>query len=292
MRIVRRSIESLKMGALILLLAACLAGPACSSDSPYRNPLREALISGRAVYGGFVVIPDPAVVENLAIPGRLDFVWLETEHSVMSYGDVQAMVRAAESPRHPITPIVRVPGIDLREVKRYLGTGVRGVVFPSINNAAEARQAVACTRYAPRGIRPAGVERAHGYLEHLDDYMKYQDLLVVIMIETEEGARNIGEIARVEGVDVVHLGPYDMALSFSGALGLPPGADRVKAAVKESIERIEATCRQACIPLGTYVPSHSAAREKIEQGYRFFTIPDDALLIRQGVRDFFNDRGR
>lgn len=256
------------------------------------NSVKEKLLAGEAVFGGFVTIPEVAVVENLDLAGRLDFLWLEAEHTVMSPAQVQDMVRATETSPYGLVPLVRVPKNDIDVVKRYLGTGVKGVIFPTVNTAEEAEYAVSCTKYAPDGIRPAGVERANGYLENFGTYIRSaNDLtLAVIMIETKKAAENIGEIIKVDGIDVLHLGPYDMSLSYSRALRLGRDDPTVKEAVSRAVENIEKLAAERGIPLGSYAPTLAAAQEKMKRGYRFFTIPDDSAMLRSSVRRFYTEK--
>ena len=253
------------------------------------NPVKKKLLRGKPVYGGFVTIPSPAVVEHYALAGGVDFVWLEAEHTVMSAAVVENMVRAAENKNHPITPIVRVPKNDVDVAKRFLGTGVHGVIVPSIRTARDARRAVKLAKYAPLGNRPAGVERANGYLATFKKYVARanDDVLVIVMIETKEAAENFKSIVDVEGVDVFHIGPYDMSLGYSQALGKAVDSPEVKKAVDKAVARIERMCKKRGIPMGSYAPSQKAAQEKMKRGYLFFSIPDDGAMIRNGVADFF-----
>lgn len=253
------------------------------------NPVKKKLLRGKAVYGGFVTIPSPSVVEHYALAGGVDFVWLEAEHTVMDAKDVQNMVRAAENKHHPITPIVRVPKNHVDVAKRFLGTGVHGVILPSIKTVADARRAVKLAKYAPFGNRPAGVERANGFLATFKEYVARanDDVLVVLMIETKEAAENFRKIVEVEGVDVFHIGPYDMSLGYAQAMNKAPDSPEVKKAVEKALARIERLCKQKGIPMGSYAPTKAAAKEKMKRGYLFFTIPDDGAMIRNGVKDFF-----
>ena len=260
----------------------------------YNNPVKSALKQGKAVFGGFLTIPDPAIAENFALSGKLDFVWIEAEHTVMSLNDIQNITRALDNRNYPLAPIVRVPHNHIDTVKRYLGIGVKGIIFPTINNAIEARYAVSCTKYAPEGIRPAGVERANGYLENFGPYIKNanEQIMAILMIETKEGCENIEEIMSVKGIDVLHLGPYDMSLSYSNALNKPVNSKEVKNAVKKAVAHIEKLALENDIVLGSYAPDLKTAHKKIIKGYRFFSVPDDAALIRNGLKQYFNKEAR
>ena len=253
------------------------------------NPIKKKLQQGKAVYGGFVTIPSPSVVEHYALAGGVDFIWIEAEHTVMDAKDVQNMVRAAENEHHPITPIVRIPKNDVDVAKRFLGTGVHGVILPSIKTVSDARRAVRLAKYAPLGNRPAGLERANGFLATFKDYIARanDDVLVVVMIETKEAAENFRKIVDVEGVDVFHIGPYDMSLSYAESMNKAPDSSEVKKAVEKALSRIEQLCKEKGVPMGSYAPTKTVAEEKMKRGYLFFTIPDDGAMIRNGVKTFF-----
>ena len=105
-------------------------------------------------------------------------------------------------------------------------------------------------------------------------------MLVIIMIETKEAVTNIEEIAKVPGIDLWHIGPYDLSLS----MGVPRDSPELATA----LNHVEEVARTHHIPLGGYAPTLAQAHAMEARGYRFFTIPGDMELLQHGVRDFFD----
>ncbi|MFC1742742.1 HpcH/HpaI aldolase/citrate lyase family protein [Candidatus Riflebacteria bacterium] len=242
---------------------------------------RDIVLFNRPTFGGFVTIPNSKIIENFAVPGKLDFVWIEAEHTEMGPSQVQKLVIAAENEN--LVPIVRVPKNDIDQIKKYIGTGVLGVIIPSIKTVAEAKKAISALKYPPSGDRPAGVERGNRYLGYFNEYKKCanDEILAILMLETKEAVENIEEILKVKGIDILHMGPYDLSLSM--------GVDMKSAELKDAVAKVEKAAQRFKIPLGSYAPNLKSAREKAKRGYRFFTIPGDMQLLQGGVGDFFKE---
>lgn len=250
-------------------------------DNTFFNPLNAYLHHLKIpVYGGFVE-ENGTVVESLATENFLDFLWIEAEHSVLSEAAVQDIVRTAENKK--LLTVVRVPKNDPDVIKRYIGTGVNGIVIPSIKTIADAQNAINAVKYPPLGQRPAGVDRSNGYLEKFNEYMSVanQEVILGLMIETKEAVENIEKILTIPGICFIHLGPYDLSLSMNVSMGSEE--------LNNAIGKVEKAALIANIPLGSYAPNLADSVKKSHRGYRFFTIPDASAMVREGVRRFFND---
>ena len=248
----------------------------------YRNKtLLKVKSMQKPAFGGFVTISGHKVIENLAVAKKLDFVWIEAEHTEIGPKEVQEMVLAAEN--EGLTPIVRVPANDFNLIKKYMGTGIQGVVVPSIRTADDAKNAVKAIKYAPAGERPAGVERANRYLANFADYKQRanSEMLVILMIETREAVDNIEEILKVPGIDILHMGPYDLALSY--------GVEMQSETLAMALKSVEMAAARHKMPLGSSAPSLKLALEKIDKGYLFFTIPGDMEFLQNGVKKYFKN---
>jgi len=248
----------------------------------YINPVKAKMEQQHEmVFGAYVTIPCVQVIENLAYPHKLDFVWIDAEHAAFGPEAVQRLVIAAEN-QH-IVPIVRVPMNGIENIKKYIGTGVMGIVVPNIKTAHDAQIAVDAVKYRPEGKRHVGPERATGYLAHLKQYMANanKQTLVIVMIETKQAVKNINAILKVKGIDVVHIGPYDLSQSM--------GVDRDSPQLKAAIAKVEKAAVRAHVALGSYAPNLKTAQQLYKRGYRFFTIPGDMQILQAGVNDFFNN---
>lgn len=251
-----------------------------SDGKGYKNHTRQKVkYLNEPVFGGFVTIGSHKIIENLALSRKLDFVWLEAEHTEFSPETVQNLTVAAEN--EGLTSIVRVPENNFNLIKKYIGTGVRGIIVPSIKTAKDAENAIKAIKYSPIGNRAAGAERGNRYLGNFSEYMRTanDEILAILMIETKEAVENIDEIAKVKGIDILHMGPYDLSLSF--------GVPMTDVKLKTAIRKVESIAAKYSIPLGSYAPTMEAARNKMKLGYSFFTIPGDMEMLQSGVKNFF-----
>jgi 2-keto-3-deoxy-L-rhamnonate aldolase RhmA len=187
------------------------------------NRVKRILREGGLALGTYVGgIGDPQIVEIIGHAGY-DAAFIDMEHTSFDLRDVQLMVMAAE--RAGITPIVRTPGFDPAFVLRLLDMGVQGVQIPHISNAKAARAAVNAVRYAPLGERGiAGSTRASDYgkippKRHMEE--SNREITLAVMIEDREALDEIDAIAAVEGIDIIAIGPSDMART----LGVPGSSD-------------------------------------------------------------------
>ena len=115
-----------------------------------KNHLKEALMNGKTVFGPFLKLTDPAVVEIMGFAG-FDFVIIDQEHGPISLQNAQNMVRAAESVG--ISPIIRVNKNEETSILRALDIGAQGIQIPQINSTENAIQAVQSVKYSPQGDR-------------------------------------------------------------------------------------------------------------------------------------------
>ncbi len=179
------------------------------------------------------------------------------------------------------TPLARIADDSPSLIKRVLDTGVHGLLIPQIGTAAQARNAVAATKYPPQGMRGvAGSTRAAGFGH---EPMKYftranEDIFVAVAIETKEGCENIDEILALDGLDAVFIGPVDLASSL-GYLGDPSVEE-----VQRYIRSIESKAIASKKFLGTVCHDDALIREKFAQGYDFLMVMSDAVFLSKEAR--------
>src|SRR6201992_509614 len=182
--------------------------------------LKARLDAGKANVNGWLAIPSGFSAEMIAQCGW-DSVTVDMQHGVQDY---QSMVQCFQAmDKHPITPLVRVPWNEPGIIGKCLDGGAWGIVCPMVNNRAEAQALATACLYPPMGKRSNGPIRAAMYGE-ASNYQKIanDEVLVIPMIETQEGIDNIDEILSVPGISGIYIGPSDMGLS----LGLVPILDR------------------------------------------------------------------
>lgn len=241
-----------------------------------RNHFKAALKAGRRQIGLWNTIPDAGVVEMLAGCGY-DWLLIDTEHSAMGPVDTLPLMQAAAA--YEVTTIVRPGWNDPVEIKKVLDCGAQSVLFPYVQNAEEAAQAVASVRYPPAGIRGvAGFTRATRY-GAISDYARtaHEQICVLIQAETVTALSNIESMAAVDGVDGIFIGPADLAAS----MGHPgePSHPEVKKAVIEGIRRI----REAGMAPGVLSLDQSLLRDAEQAGALFIAVDVDAALLRRGA---------
>lgn len=238
------------------------------------NLLKSAIQERGYVLGPFMKLDSPAVVE-LAGLGGFDFVIIDMEHGPLDVLTAENMVRAAHL--RNVCAIVRVGENNPLMISRALDIGADGVQVPQISNAADAERAVAAAKFYPRGER--GVCR---YVRAADysnlpkaEYFKQanRDTAVIIHIEGQEGLKNLDEILKVDGVDVLFIGPYDLSQS----LGIPGDVQNPR--VTAEVDRILNVAKAAGKIIGIFVEDVALARAYAARGIQYVSYSVDVGLI-------------
>ena len=237
------------------------------------NTTKQKLNNGETVYGAFFRTPDNSLIELQGYLGW-DFLVLDGEHGTLQPRDVEDQCRACEL--HGVTPIARATTNEPSIILRFMDTGVQGALIPFINTDADAERAVQSIKYQPRGQRGlAGIRAADfGRTGPLGDYVKKAnaETLVIAQIETTEGLANLDEIVKTEDVDVIFIGPNDLANSL-GHPGNIPHPD-----VQAAMDKIAETTLAAGKVLGLMIYNSEGARQWRDKGARFITVPFEALM--------------
>jgi 4-hydroxy-2-oxoheptanedioate aldolase len=175
---------------------------------------RARVLAGERLGGTFLNLGSPVTVEMAGCAG-FDWLLLDHEHGPGSDETILHQLQAAAAT--PAVPIVRIAANEPPRFKRVLDLGAGGVMVPWVNTAAEAQNAVRSLRYPPRGIRGvAKLNRACDFGATFGDYYAHAHewLVTMTQIETSEGVKNAAEIAAVDGVDVLFIGPMDLTTSM------------------------------------------------------------------------------
>lgn len=237
------------------------------------NKAKAKLNAGGTIYGCFVRYPNATLIEVMGYQ-PWDFLVFDGEHGNIESADCENMVRAAEL--RDITPIVRVPNNQPHIILRYMDTGVQGLHVPWVNSAAEAEQVVRSVKYHPHGIRGlAGIRAAnYGQAGTFGDYVQKSnaETLISIHIETIDAVNRLEDIVKVDGLDVIFIGPTDL----SHSLGVPgqPQHPTVQAA----IQRIIDIGLKSNVAVGIMVTNAAAAREYRDKGLRYISIGFESVL--------------
>ena len=243
-----------------------------------KTSFRNRVRNGEVTIGTFVAIPHPVAVEVSASAG-LDFVCIDWEHSQIDEGRIEDLVRAADVVGTPA--IVRMPGHAPEPIASALDAGAAGVLVPRVSSAAEAQAAVSAVRYPPVGMRGAGPGRASRYGYDIAGYIAEANasLVLAIQVETAAAVKNIDEILAVEEIDLVFIGPGDLAVSL-GVTG-SEGRERLDGAILEVVD----ACRAAGKAVGMFRPDASDIGRWCEKGVSFFIIASDTMFLGKAIAD-------
>lgn len=202
------------------------------------NSLRDKLQNKEKIRGSLVSLTDPCLCEIMGNIGY-DCVWIDMEHTYMSYKEVLCHLNAAGSAKIPA--IVRLPQNDLTATKKVLEMGPDGVIFPMVRSVKELEELIAMTLYPPLGNRGFGPLRAIGYgavdaKEYVDH--KSLDLCRFVQIEHIDFIENLDEIMKLPYIDGFIFGPNDL----SGSLGdmLNVFADKTFSKIRAAAEKLKA----------------------------------------------------
>lgn len=241
------------------------------------NGFRRGLAGTAGMVGVWSMSASPLVAEALGCAGY-DFVVLDMEHAPNDVPRMLPLLQAVAGT--PAAPLVRLPWNDTVVVKQVLDIGAQSIMFPYVQNADEARRAVAATRYPPDGIRGvAGMSRATRFGGVPGYYGKAADeLCVVVQLETVEAVANLAEIAAVPGVDSIFIGPSDL----SASMGLVGQVDHP--AVQEALAQAAKACAAAGKPAGILASSAARAADYSGYGYGWVAAGSDLGLMMGAAR--------
>ena len=237
-----------------------------------QNRFKRALTGDLPPLGVWLMSGAAATAEALGCAG-FDFVVVDMEHVPIDTPQMIDILRTVAGT--PASAVTRVPWNDMVMVKRALDAGAQSLMFPYVQNADEAKRAVAYTRYPPDGIRGvAAMHRASRY-STVANYLKLaaDEVCVIVQIETLAALDQLEAIASVPGVDSIFVGPGDLSASM-GCLG-----DIASAAVQAKLEWAATECRRLRKPCGIVGPNPEMVGRFLAYGYSWVAIGSDMSLM-------------
>lgn len=240
------------------------------------------LAAGEGVIGTFCHLGSSAVAECLSLSG-LDYVIIDTEHAPFTDESTGQMIRAMQL--HGAEPFVRVRDSSRAAVLHALDLGARGVVVPDVQSVEEARRLVDYAKYFPQGARGFAFARSAQYgfspdLKNVGDYFwkANRHTLLMPQCETRGALDAIEDIAALDGIDGIFVGPYDLSV----ALGAP--AQFSTPSFRAALARILGACRTCGKLAFIYANTMDEARECFRQGYQGAAVGTDTAFLMKGVR--------
>ncbi len=241
------------------------------------NQALAKLRAGGILSGPLMVYDSPDLVGQVAHLG-FDWVWLDWQHGQFTETTLNAALGQLLGAER--VPLVRVRGHEPGVINRVLDMGALGVVVPMVQSAEEARAVVQAAYYPPQGQRSGGGVRlallgdgdSADYFAHAND-----EIMVIVMVETEAAIAGVSEIMQVPGVDVVFIGPGDLMLDVR--------ANGHDAAHHEQLVRqVAAASEQTGTVAGYACGSRDEAELRIAQGFRFLSYGSDNQVVQAGFR--------
>jgi 4-hydroxy-2-oxoheptanedioate aldolase len=242
------------------------------------NSLKNKISGGRPVIGPFVNMISTEVVEILGLSG-FDFCIIDGEHGPNTYTTLHNACLAGDAKDIDISIIFRVPENSNAAIGHALDLGAAGVLVPHVDDAESARAAVKAAKFHPVGERGMnGLVRAARFgSENLNEYMdkSNKETMLIIQIEGLEGMNNLDEILKVEGIDGIFIGPYDLSQS----LGVPGQVDGelVQSKTKEIVDRIRNSNKDLLI--GIFLTDMASAKKWVNNGIQFIAYQMDIMML-------------
>ena len=242
------------------------------------NGFKAALRGKHVQFGLWLGLADPYAAELCATAG-FDWLLIDGEHGP---NDLRTMLGSLQAiAPYPSHPVVRIPQGDVSLIKQVLEIGATTLLVPMVESAEQARELVRATRYPPAGIRGVGSGLARSSRWGRErDYLRTANerMCLLVQVETERGLACIDEIAQVDGVDGVFIGPADLAASL-GHLG-DAGHPDVQKAIAYAFDRIAAAQKAS----GILATEASLADSYVSMGARFVAVGVDATMLAQAAR--------
>ena len=245
------------------------------------NPVKQALKASQPVFGTMIFeFFTPGICQIVKAAGA-DFILFDMEHSGIGLDEIKAQMSACRG--IGLVPMVRVPTLQPHFIARCLDMGALGIMVPMVETAAQARELVSATRYPPAGRRGAAFGVAHDDYEGGDVTRKIaaanERTLVIALVETAEGLRNVEEIAAVDGVDVVWLGHFDL----TNFMGIP--AEFQHPDYLAAVDRLVAAAHRHGKAAGVMAADVAWGRDYMAKGFRAVAYGLDLALFQRTLAD-------
>jgi 2-dehydro-3-deoxyglucarate aldolase len=248
--------------------------------TPYQsfpNQFKQDLQAGKKLVGCWCSLASPITTEVLGVAG-FDWILLDGEHSP---NDPITFIPQLMALKDSVSaPVVRPSTNSEVEIKRLLDAGFYNFLVPFVENTDQARRAVAATRYPPQGVRGVSVSQRSNRYGTVPDYFKgiNDQICVMVQIESQAGVAAAREIAALDGIDGVFVGPSDLAAGL-GHLGNANHPD-----VQAAITTVFAQAAACGKPTGILAGVEADARRYMEMGATFVAVGSDLGLFRAATQ--------
>lgn len=243
------------------------------------NFLKKKLNAGENVIGTWCIIPSAIAIDIIAGSG-VDFIIIDTEHGPINFETAQNMIIACES--HQVSPVIRVGGVNEAEILRALDIGAHCIQVPNVTDKNDIKRLIHMAKYPPLGNRGfSPFTRAGGYIGENAAKLVNEannNVLLAIHIEGKDAFDNLDSILKIDGIDIIFIGLYDLSKS----LGIPGDINNpiVLQMLKQSIQKITAAGKTP----GSIVTNFDQMKEFINYGLRYITYAVDCDILKRGYK--------
>ena len=240
--------------------------------------IRKKLNNGGVSVGSWMQIPHSSIAEIMG-QSNYDWVAVDMEHGAISVHQLPDLFRALELGN--TLPLVRLAHGHSKDCKQALDAGAGGVIVPMIKSADQLRKVRDATRWPPSGNRGVAFSRANLFGKNFNEYIKEAEQpLLIAMIEHIDAINELDDILKVDGLDAILIGPYDL----SASMNLTAQFDHPE--FSKAIRDIKNKSESANIPCGIHVvsPSVDDLKEKIDDNYRFIAYSIDSVILTNFLR--------
>ncbi|KAH8886281.1 Phosphoenolpyruvate/pyruvate domain-containing protein [Thozetella sp. PMI_491] len=251
------------------------------------TPIRTSFKSQSTAYGFWLTLPSAGAARSILRStsktpgGGFSWVLVDGEHGLIAEQNFYELATAIG--HEGASPIVRVPWNEEWMIKRALDSGAHGILTPMCHSAEDARRIVKYSKYPPLGSRGYGPSYASHSIPGVQSGDQYDNnaddqLMVLVQIESRSGVENVEEIANVNGLDGLLIGPFDLAKQ----LGVVRGGEEHEAAIQRTLKAAKTAGKKAAI----FCTDGAQARLRAEQGFDMVSIiPDQSALIEAMQRE-------
>jgi 2-keto-3-deoxy-L-rhamnonate aldolase RhmA len=240
--------------------------------------LKQRLLNGETLNGCWLNLGSAVTAEIVGLSG-FDWVLIDLEHGAGSEGITLSQIQAIEHTSTGV--IVRAESTEPQRIHRVLDMGAEGVMCPKVRNAEEALKVVKGLHYPPFGNRGvAKMVRATQFGLNFNDYYakSREQILGIVQIETTEVLNHLDEVAAIDGVDVLFIGPADlsMELGIFGQFEHP--------LFVEVLTNIVGAAKRAGKAAGILFFNPDDYQRYHNLGIRFLACGADATFVAEGAR--------
>jgi 4-hydroxy-2-oxoheptanedioate aldolase len=247
-----------------------------------KNLALEKFRNGQTLTNAWLSIPNSWSAELVAKAG-FDVITVDAQHGLAN--DLSVMLPMAQAIKNQHnTLMARVPRLEAAFPMRLLDAGFEGLICPMINTAKDAEDFVKYTTYPPKGIRSFGPTRAGVVYDYSDIENVNQEIIRLIQIETAEGYKNIREIAKVEGLTGMYVGPWDLSLS----LGLNEMANFESPVFLDILTEIAQVGKEHNLLMAIHAGNPGNALKMKDLGFQFLTMFNDSTGLKNAAKNDLN----